>query len=254
MSYLDFENEGVKYRLILSRHGSKRKEPIDGLDALVIETGQVNPKRDIRGKEELYNYFKEIQEKQIHLFSVDNKGRSLWANMTTSVGHIFTYPAIAYAISKLAGTDHDTAFNIGIGAAYGELAIMALPSYLDNSISKIFAKANSVLSLFRQAPREELRNAISARKIKKGVVPYLLKKYPDRFEEGKLKIGIIYGSGHSGIKECLESDLRSSLSLALHKHYGLSFILDKKTLKDFYEYKLDNFGNFSYQKLQVHSI
>ena len=257
MSFIDFESDGVDYRLILSRHWSKRKEPIDGLDALVVETGSIDP-ADVHAHTtehiEISKYLEEIAEREIPVYSVDNEGRSFLLNMATSVGHLFALPMMAFGISKLAGADNDTAYNIALGTAYAEIAIIALPSFLGNGISKFFAETNSDLSFVRQAPREELRNALAAKKIKKGVVPHLLEQYPERFQERNPRIGIIYASSHSGIKECLESDSRTNFSLGFHRHYGLRFVLDRNTLRDFYEYRLNTDGGVNYQKLQVKSI
>ncbi len=258
MSYVDFESDGVEYRLILSRHNSKRKEPIDGLDALVVESGSMYQgdyyAYNLTNNPELSNYLEEIANREIPVYSVDNKGRSLLLNTATIMGHFYAPFPMVYGISRLAGADDHTANYITLGTLWAELAIIALPAFLGNGISKFFAKVNSVLSLLRQSPREELRNALTARKIKKGIVPHLTEQYPERFDSRKPKIGIIYGAAHSGIKECLESDLRSSVSLGLHRYYGLRFILDRKTLRDFYEYRLDKGGNVTYQRLQVESI
>lgn len=257
MSYIDFESDGVEYRLILSIHGSVRKEPIDGLDALVLETGSIDPisyAPDIPKSKEILNYINEFVENDIPIYSVDNCRRDFLRTRATHFGHMFALPAMAYGISRLAGADDDIAYTVAVCTLCAEMAIMELPVFLGNGISKFFAKANSVFSLLRQAPLEELRNALTARKIKNGVVPYLLEHYSERFEGRKPRIGILYGAGHSGIKECLESDWRSSLSLGLHRHYGLRFILDRNTLRDFYEYRIDSSGNVTYQKLQVESI
>lgn len=257
MSYIDFEADKVDYRLILSRHWSKRKEPIDGLDALVVESGSIEQgdyAEYLTNDPELANYLEEIADRNIPVYSVDNKGKSFLLDMAIVVGHLLISPAMAYGVSKLAGADDDTAYNIALGITCGEMAIIVLPSFLGNGISKFFAKANSFMSLLRQAPTEELRNALTARKIKKGVVPHLAEQYPEQFDSRNPRIGIIYGAGHSGIKECLESDLRSSVSLGLHRHYGLRFILNRNTLRDFYEYRLDNGGKVTYQKLQIESI
>lgn len=257
MSYIEFKTSGVEYRLILSRHRTKRKEPIDGLDALVVESGQIE-QEDYAGRltkdPELANYLEEIAKRNILIYSVDNKGRSYSLHMATDFGHMLVPPLMAYGISKLAGADNYTAYNIALGTFWVEMTIIAAPSYLGNGISKFFARINSALSLVRQAPREELRNALSAKKIKEGVVPRLLEQYPERFQERNPRIGIIYGAGHSGIKECLESDLRTGFSLGLHKYYGLRFILDRDTLRDFYEYRLNGDGSVNYQKLQVKSV
>lgn len=257
MSYIDFESEGIEYRLILSRHHSKRKEPIDGLDALVVESGFIDQKdyADYLTKDsELANYLEEIAERDIPIYSVDNKGRNTSLCITEIIGHLFSLPLITYGISKLVGADDDTARNIALGTLSGEVSILIAPSFLNNGISKFLAKANSALSLITQSPSIELRNALTARKIKNGVVPHLMEKYPERFNGRNPKIGIIYGAGHSGIKECLESDSRTDFSLNIHKNYGLRFILDRNTLKDFHEYRLDSNKNVSYQKFQVESL
>lgn len=256
MSYIDFESEGIEYRLILSRHKSKRDEPIDGIDALVVETGLIPPENaeSILYCKELFNYLSEIQERKIPLYSVDNKGRNSWLVYGAIFGHRFAYPVMVYLVSKLIGADNTTANLMALGTTCGETAFAVLPSFLGNGISKFFAKINSVLSFIRQSPIEELINALTAKKIKKGVVPHLIEKYPDRFQERNPRIGIIYGSAHSSIKECLENDLRTNISLGLHRHYGLKFILDRGTLRDFYEYKLNSWGRIDYQKLQVESI
>ncbi len=257
MSYIEFKTSGVEYRLILSRHGTKRKEPIDGLDALVVETGSIWQEDYAGGltkDRELANYLEEIAKRNIPIYSVDNKGRSYSLHMATDFGHMLVPPLMAYGVSKLSGADNYTAYNIALGTFWGETLIIVLSSSLGNGISKFFVKINSALSLVRQAPREELRNALAAKKIKKGVVPHLLAQYPERFQERNPRIGIIYGAGHSGIKECLESDLRAGFTLGLHKYYGLRFILDRDTLRDFYEYRLNGNGSVKYQKLQVKSI
>ena len=254
MSYIDFESDGVEYRLILSRHGSKSKEPITVLDALVFETGNVNHVPNAPYIT-LSDYVTEIKENSIPIYSVDNNIRNPLLPPITHVVHSLLPPAIAYGISKLVGVDNNTAYYIALGTLFGETVIGILPSFLGNGVSKIFAKINSALSLVKQSPIEELRNALVAKKIKEGVIPHLLKQYPERFQERNPRIGIIYGSGHSGIKECLESDLRTGFSLKLHRHYGLRYVLDTSSLRDFYEYsRLGDTVRFEYQKLQVGSI
>jgi len=259
MAYIDFESDGIEYRLILVEHGTKIKEPMDGLDALVVETGSIDQEEYayyLTKEIELANYLKEIRERGIPIYSVDNKGkcRRDLLSMATDVTHFLIPPIIAYGVSKLAGADDNTSSCVALYTTFAELAIISLPSFLGNRISKFFAKMNSFLSLIRQSPIEELRNALTARKIKKGVVPHLLEKYPERFSDKSPKIGIIYGAAHSGIKECLENDLRAGLSLRLHKYYGLKFILDKNTLNDVYEYHLNKDDFTTYNRFQVESI
>ncbi|MBA3064326.1 hypothetical protein FP803_02715 [Candidatus Woesearchaeota archaeon] len=202
----------------------------------------------------LANYLKEIREREIPIYSVDNKGRGKLLFIATCVTHFLIPPIIAYGVLKLAGADGDTASNVASYTLWGEGALFVLPSFLGNNISKFFAKINSILSLIRQTPDIELRNALTARKIKKGVVPHLLEKYPKRFSNKSPKIGIIYGAAHTGIKECLESDSRAGFSLGLHKHYGLKFILDKNILNDVYEYHLNKGGPTTYDRFQVELI
>ncbi len=257
MAYIDFESNGIEYRLILSIHGTKRKEPIDGLDALVVETGSINQEDYtyyLTKEPMLSNYLEEIREKGIPIYSVDTNYRSESLEMPTFFAHMLIPPVVAYGVSRLVGADNNTASCVAFYTAFAELAIMLPLSFLDSGISKSFAKINSFLSLIRQAPIEELRNALTAKKIKKGVVPHLLEKYPERFSDKPPKIGIIYGSAHSGIKGCLESDLRAGFSLGLHRYYGLKFILDKNTLNDVYEYHLNRDGPTTYNKFQVESI
>lgn len=99
----------------------------------------------------------------------------------------------------------------------------------------------------------ELRNAITAKKIKEGVIPRLKKLYKNKYKKEGLKIGILYGAGHAGIKECLESESRTNLSLWLHKYYGLSFF-DKETVNNFWEYQINKGGNVTCQKYECKII
>ncbi len=254
MAYIDFKTDGVEYRLILSWHGSKRKEPISSLDALVLESGsidQIDFADHLIRNSEIENYLEEIRTKEIPIYSVDNKGKGFAVNMATHLAHFFILPLTVYYASKMFGVNSETANDLALSTAYGELAISALPAHINNwnIISKFFAKINSYITLIQQGPRLELRNAMTAKKIKEGVVPHLRSKYPQKFLDRSPRIGIIYGSGHSGIKECLESDSRTRFSLWLHKNYGLRFILDKQSLEDIYEYRLNNDGFYSYEKI-----
>lgn len=258
MGYVDFESDGVDYRLFYVTHlGHNKKNTFDGLDAVVFETGSFNQIPDYTKVTEgsaVFNNLDEINENNISLYSVDNKGRNSLINFATNFGHFIPLGAIAYGISNLAGAGDDTAAYIGSGTIVGQCANYAIPVLFNNGISKFFAKISSALSLIRQGPREELRNALTAKKIKKGVVPHLLEQYPDRFLNQNPRIGIMYGSAHSGIKECLESDLRTNFSLGLHKNYGMRFILDKDTLTDIVEYKVNKNGDLNYNIMKVELI
>ncbi len=256
MSLIDFKSDGIEYRLILYAHGFGIKESLDGIDALVVETGPTD-QRDFANsltKPELADYLTEIRKNGAPIYSVDNKGRDFLLNDATSLAHMYIPPIMAYGVSKLVGADVNAALIIALCTTAGELASMALPSFLGNGTSKFFAKINSYFSMLRQAPREELRNALLARKIKKGVLPHLRENYADRFTDRAPRIGIIYGSAHSGIKECLKSDLRAGVSLGLHKYYGLRFVLDRHTLNDCSVYSLNENGSVGFQRFQVESI
>ena len=64
MGHIDFKTDGVEYRLILGTHFSQSKSPIDGLDALVVETGAIDPRdyaQYLRRRREISGYLEEVK-------------------------------------------------------------------------------------------------------------------------------------------------------------------------------------------------
>ncbi|MBI5066210.1 hypothetical protein HZA97_08295 [Candidatus Woesearchaeota archaeon] len=127
-----------------------------------------------------------------------------------------------------------------LGTLFAQTIPGLIAGFSDNKKAPaILRKMISLSSLVQQAPRNELRNAMTAAKIKHGVIPRLREKYADKFQNRPPKVGIIYGAMHAGIKECLESKTRTNFTLALQKFYGRKFFTDQETLEDVTEYLID---------------
>lgn len=264
MSYLDFQSDGIEYRLMLTTHDTIRKEPLDGLDALVVETGATGQEMYadcLSSDPGLRNYLDEIGEKGIVLYSVDSKASDhsedggYLKGVVSCAAHLIALPLAIGGLSRFVGVDEIPSFLVGVSIIYGQAAIMGTLGLANgvklNNASKLLAKANSYLSLLRQCPIEELRNALAARKIKEGVVPHLQEKYPKRFSTRRPRIGILYGAAHTGIQECLKSEARADFTLRLHQWYGLRFALDRSTLEKVTAYELGKDGTVQYEQFKV---
>ncbi len=242
MSYVDFHTKGVDYRIILCAHYVPLNEQIKGLDALVVETSSLDHSTfgpQIISRPELTNYVDYLRDNNIPIYSVDNKGnKNEKLNFFSNFPHFFL-PCFAagYAAKYFGVSDAEL-------IALGTLLAQVLPGIIvgfsgNKKAPAILRKMISLSSLVQQAPRNELRNAIAAAKIKHGVIPRLREKYSDRFQNRPPRVGIIYGAMHAGIKECLESKTRTNLSFALHKFYGRKLFTDQKTLDNVTEYLID---------------
>ena len=106
------------------------------------------------------------------------------------------------------------------------------------------AKFNSFISLIQQSPANELRNAVSPKKIKYGVVPRLKEKFPEKQD---LKIGLLYGAFHTGIQECLENDKRTEFTLNFHKRTTIPLYF-RKEINDIYEYDIEWWNKATFEK------
>ncbi len=254
MSYVDFHHDGIEYRLITEFHYTTRNEPIEDLDALVIETGTTDqeniPAFITEERIPFWAAFPEsireaIRERDFRIYSVENRLQIPYLLAITNMSmHFFLPPFMTYSAAKLFGAEEETAQGIR-GVTYNAqlvpiLALLPLgiSSRHLGPVSTAFSKLNSYCSFLRQSPIEEYRNAIAAKKIKEGVVPRLRKHVK---EDRPLRIGIKYGILHTGIRECLESDARVSSTLALHKWYG-RFLLGNTALNTIYEYNLNPTG------------
>ncbi len=265
MSYLEFEAKGIEYRLILTTHGTVRKEPIDDLDAIVFETGRVPPNRfeaalKLGIMPELQNYMDTITEKPIPIYSVEIAARWNYPILynPTVISHLLSrsFPSAAlYGLCSALSQNVPSLYTFLVGGMALQLWLPLILTLDNNKITKIAGKINSCLSFISQSPIEELRNASCARKTKKGVVPKLLKDNPKKFQKKSPRIGLIYGAAHSGIKECLLSDLRTAITLNLNRVYGIPLFFRKKELNDIYEYRVgqpkgcsgDIWGRFPYE-------
>lgn len=251
MSYIDFQHDGIEYRLITELHYTKRNEPIDDLDALVIETGTLDQEKNPRILLEEQTPFlanfpgstrEVLRERGFRIYSVDARLRLPYVFAIANMGLHFTVPpALAYGTAKLFDAEEETAQMIQEVTANVQLInvmpffLLGISSKQMGPLSKGLSKLNSYFSFFRQSPIEEYRNAIAAKKIKEGVVPRIREWVK---EDRPLRIGINYGILHTGIKECLESDARVSCTLALQKWYG-RFLVDNTALNTIYEYNLE---------------
>lgn len=251
MSYIDFQHDGIEYRLITEFHYTKRNEPIEDLDALVIETGTLHqekiPKILLEEQTPFLAEFPEstreaLRERGFRMYSVDARLRLPYVFAMANMGLHFTFPpTLAYGTAKLFDAEEETAQMIQEITANIQLInlmpffLLGISSKQMGPLSKGLSKLNSYFSFLRQSPVEEYRNAIAAKKIKEGVVPRIREWMK---EERPLRIGIKYGILHTGIKECLESDARVSYTLGLQEWYG-RFLMDKNSLNSFYEYTLE---------------
>lgn len=251
MSYIDFQHDGIEYRLIAEVHYTKRNEPIEDLDALVIETGTMNqekcPKILLEEQTPFLADFPEstrevLRERGFHIYSVDARLRLPYVVVIANMGmHFAVPPYMAYGAAKLFDADEETAQRIKEVTGNVQLAnvlpflLLGISGQQIGPLSQGLSKLNSYWSFLRQSPVEEYRNAIAAKKIKEGVVPRVRKRVK---EDRPLKIGIKYGMLHTGIRECLENDARVSYTLGLQKWYG-RFLMDKNSLNSFYEYTLE---------------
>lgn len=263
MSYVDFEVDGIEYRLILSKHGSERDEPVEGLDAIVKETcnayDSYNFNLMFHSDPELDNYYDLIKEKKIPVYSVDNLKTNNYVRFGMGLLSLMHLEIPIIGLSTLAYLTGvmNTSFVNFYGIAVGALILRTLiPNPLStshveqNKLLTGLSKINSCLTFIEQDPITELRNALAAKKIKKGVVPRLLSKNPEKFSRQQPKIGIIYGAAHSGIKECLQNDWRTEFTLKLHKYYGIPLIFEKESMSDIYEMHITE-DNVRSEKFEV---
>lgn len=83
---------------------------------------------------------------------------------------------------------------------------------LDGEMSNAIGAAASSVHRLPPNPFVEGRNCVAARKIEEFVVP-LLKEYAEK----RPKITIVFGGGHSGLKECLQEKIWRDSVLAAYK-------------------------------------
>lgn len=268
MSYAEFTIDDVTCRLILELHRTKRNEPLEDLDALVIETAVLDPANVasvLTKNSSILTSLPHIQEEKIPIYSVDiSLKNGLFERylpfifIYSNIIHSYILPFFLISIAaSFCGAENKTALSIMAGMAAVDKFISLFLGYSkdkdNNNLITVVRPMISYLSFLYQSPVVELRNAIAAKKIKEGVIPRLKELYKDKYKKGVLKIGIIYGAGHAGIKECLESESRTNVSLWLHRYYSIPF-LDRETLNNFWEYRINAEGNVTGQKYECKII
>lgn len=104
---------------------------------------------------------------------------------------------------------------------------------------EFLARINSVRMHMVPTPQFELRNAISARKIEEYIVPELKKKLGRN-----PRVLLVYGAGHSGLKEDLEHPKLRDFYIRLYSEFGFSGI-DTTYLDTVTNLSIDKSGKYS---------
>jgi len=255
MGYLDFTADGVDYRLILVKDiFKKRNEPLEGLDALVLDSNLsfVNDTESILiGNKLLFEYKDNLMELGIPIYTVNPERKQLDGKKENfrdfiEIVHKFAGAGIgAIALTKI-GIGIDTIMILG---AIGAFNFLKNPMFGDEILDTRFSKiaytnqasrlAKSYYDLVMQEPRVELINAITALKIKYGVIPNLIEKNPEEYEQRNPRVALIYRGKHRGLKECIQNDGRSIFSINLHRFYGIPMFLDRDKILDIQEYRIN---------------
>ncbi len=104
---------------------------------------------------------------------------------------------------------------------------------------EFLARLNSARMHLVPSPRFELRNAITARKVEEFIVPELNKKIGR-----KPHIAIVYGAGHSGLKEDLQNPSLRNTYLSAYASMGYPGI-ETIHLDTITNVTINDLGNFS---------
>jgi len=254
MGYLNFTADGVDYRLILVKDiFKKRNEPLEGLDALVLDSdlsSASDVEEIISGRDMLLSYKDQLKDLEIPIFSVSPERKKpeqtkFRFDLLVEYGHKYLPVLVGAVTLAKVGVD---VYSLIMLYAIGVFNFLKNPMLGDEIIDTGTKRAytnqatrmlKSTYDAIVQEPRVELINSISALKIKYGVIPNLIEKNPEEFEQRNPRVALIYGGKHRGLKECIQKDGRSKFSAYLHGFYGIPMFLDRDKILDIHEYRIN---------------
>lgn len=193
MAYMDFSTKRADYLFEVVNRGYVRRDirKFDGIDALVIECGlhpleEVNRRR-LAGVHDVIDYCATIN-KPVYSVDPDN----------TILGVVRGFPGI-----------------------YLTLPVVPLELYYGFSKGRVHKLSEKIIADYLytlQCPLIAARNAISAKKIEE----YVVERVKDESNIIKPRIGIVYMSGHIGLKKCILSKKRREFTINHYKKWNFS--------------------------------
>jgi|GEM_PF-4779569 len=269
MSSVEYSTDNAKYRQIYAVHTMPIKDPVfegsnfDSVDAVVLEAYHSEEWFEKLWKSEFKKtheaVFQSAQRTGKPVYVVDvltTAGARKFEDVATLPLDILGFFGVYDGISKskkqidekkkmnrrefLRFWGAQSAKTIG-GAYLGSHFLHEHYTMQTGDNPELLARLNSLRMHLIPTPQFELRNAISARKIEQYVVPELqhqLGREP--------KIVLVYGAGHSGLKEDLQHPRLRDFYLALYSAMGFPGI-DKTYLDTVTNLSIGQDGQYSLQ-------
>lgn len=263
MAFRDIVVEGVEYRLILrgKNKDNSRKKPLEGLDALVLDTKLFHPeKEDLDSSLEIVkHHLDHLQENDIPIYTVNpsfKEGKLISDYIHHANGfHGMVVPSILLGFSALfTSLPFAAAFSLFVGTYANNVNSSVEFSKRNSIMDKLgekFFSTYSLLDCVCQSPANEGINAIAATKIKYGVVPRLLDQKREEYAQRAPRIAIIYDGVHRGLLQSLKSDFRPRITSYVQQLTQLYRVMEQNSLTSMQEYRISEEGNLTSQVIDL---
>jgi hypothetical protein len=228
MTHKEFKHKGIEYKLYLGNHINssypiiKQSGGLKSIDVLVLEGINYDPTRNtLFNKDQYKEIFKNIpnENSDLKIYHIDLNRCSQIIGKIVDVGIALTgYGLGISAIENNNNTRRDFIKN-SIKGLSGLILLSPVFSMMGDVTSILFAKDDLGLSNWYRQFKEEiypskivgLREAIIPEIIEKGILPCEKIENP--------RVGILYGSGHHGIKKVIKNKKSRNRILKTYKRF-----------------------------------
>ncbi len=272
MSYADFSSRNANYRQLYTVHTMPVRDPLfndkklESVDAIVLEAYHSEEWFDKLWKSDYMKHYDEIfnavqrTNKPVYIVDVlttaGGRGFETLGGIGLDVlGLVVAYDGIRKTTKKMKSKEmsrreflkfHGLQFAKVLAGSYlGFHLIHGNYTTLTGNNPELLARLNSSRTHLIPTPQFELRNAISARKIEECVASELQK------QTGRNpNIVLVYGAGHSGLKEDLQHPKLRNFYIELYEALGFPGI-DTTYLDTITNLSIDSEGNYMLKHRQA---
>lgn len=226
MAYTEFSTKKADYVLQLGCHITENKQ-IDifkGIDALVIETGNVGLEKLLWGA---------IARRGLPKEDITIRQLLATRQFDTAIGYCGDNNIPIFGTDVPCDKNKRDLFMKVPVVRDALLIVLFRYAFSDKKLNKLFSMLYSNYCFAVQDPLIEARNAANARKIEEFVVD----KLKEITGKKKPKIGLIFGVSHMGLEQDLRSKLRRNITLWNYKYLNFKKYagLNRKELNKVYE-------------------